>query len=1191
MTLFEFATEVLGPSVDTASFASHSFIELGGDSLRAMRFVALVQDRTGARIPVASLLGDATLAAVLEAVPPLGTPADGGGTTGERPGSAAGLSHAQRGMWLIESVTGGSPYNLVFIAFVEDGRLDEDLFRRAVAATVARHPGLRTVYRERDGAVAAEVLAEAVPDIETVTHDGDPAGFDDFVREVAAERGRRPFDLAAAPPLRLLLAGHPSGPRAAVLMAHHIVLDGWAVGLLLRELFARYDALSRGAPDPLPAPGVPPAALFEHQAASRARGEWERQARFWVDHLAGVPAVLDLPADRGRPAIQDAAGARAPLDLGEPVSAAVLERARQLGITPFAFLLGAFALTLRRVTGARTLLVGVPLTGRATPKLEELVAVAGNLVPVRVDVDDDATVAGYLRSVHRSLTASIDAGDLPFEELVARLGVERGLGCHPLVQVCFGMHDQLVPQRIDAGGLRVRVEEAHGGGSQFDLTLLVRQSRPSLAGHLEYATGVWGPAEVEGFLADFRAAVGELARVGRLPAADDTPLEEVRCLSPARRAVLDRLNDTRRDFPATSIDALFREAVRRHPDAVAVREGDLQLSYVELAAAAVEQARLLRESGVCPGDRVLVALPRSVAETVAVVGTVWAGAAYVGVDLSQPAAHTDQILARARPAAALVPPESADRLAAHGIPQVAAWQPTWPVPAAVGDARGAVLSKRSMVGDARGAVLSKRSMVGDARGAVPSKRSTDSPAAPAEPDRVAYVAFTSGSTGVPKGVVVPHRGVIRLVHEVDYARLGPGERMLRLSPLAFDASTLEIWGALLTGATLEVHPAGLPSPSELGAFLVERGVTVAWLTAGLFRLVEEFSPDSLGALRQLLTGGDVVPHEHAARTLARHPGLVITNGYGPTENTTFTLTHSVASPSDVDGPLPIGTPLPGTRVYVLDERYRLVPPGAAGELFAAGEGLADGYLGDPAETNRCFGDFSPDVPERLYRTGDIVRVDTQGRVRFLGRRDDQVKLRGYRVELSAIGDALTAHPSVRDAVVAVTEGDSAEKRLVAAVVPEPGAAPAAVELRDFLSRRLPSYMVPTLWAVLDRIPVTGNGKVDRRAIVAAASPASAVTAGVAASAGALPPHEAAPSTVDGPLAELARLFGEAINRGDRVDIAADTDFFTVGGDSMGAVRLVRLVKQRLDVTVRLRDFLLSPTPAGLHHLVEKAGAR
>ncbi|MEU1516130.1 amino acid adenylation domain-containing protein [Streptomyces sp. NPDC005811] len=1126
------AVSVLGGGVDPASFATETFLSLGGDSLRAMRLAARAQEQLGLRIPVLDLLGGRPLAEVLagaRAAQPAGTAHDT-----PRQDDDGALSPAQRGMWLIERVAGGSPYNLVFTAYTEDGgRIDRGALAKALAETAARHEGLRTVFREStaDGEddVVRELLPAHTPQLTEIAHEGPAGEFEAFVRREGAEQGRSPFDLAAAPAWRLLLFTHPEGRDAIVLAAHHMVLDGRAVGLLLRELSARHAALTGTGPEPGTGEAPPVRLLTDRQETLRAQGVWDTQAAFWKEHLDGAPTTLELPADRPRPALQDATGERTGLDLGPALSAAVTERARTLGVTPYAFLLGAFALALGRRTGTRSLLVGVPLLGRQSAGLERLIAVAGNLVPVRVDLDDDASPAAYLRSVHTALGRAIDAGDLPFEELVARLGVERSLGCHPLVQVCFGMHDQLVPRTLDAGTARLRVEEGHGGGSQFDLTMLIGHSDPAYAGHVEYATAVWTETETRAFVADFLAGAEELAT------GDAARLEDVRGLSAEGHARLTALNATRTAFPDTSLDALFRAAAARTPDAVAVRDATAALTYAQLAGAAGEQARLLRAAGVRPGDRVLVGVDRSVAEAVAVLGVLWAGAAYVGVEQSATDAQLARIVARAAPAAALVGPAdggTAARFRGLGAEPVAVWEPDW-------------------------------------------KPAPDVPEpAPEDPSRLAYVAFTSGSTGEPKGVAVPHRAVIRLVHDAGFVRLGPGERMLRLSPLAFDASTLEVWGALLTGTALEVHPAGLASPTELGAFLRERGITVAWLTAGLFRLVEEFAPDALGGLGQLLTGGDVVPHEHTARVLARHPGLVVTNGYGPTENTTFTTTHSVSSPDEVDGPLPIGRPVPGTRVYVLDARRRLLPPGAVGELYAAGEGLADGYLGDPDETARSFGAFSPDVPERLYRTGDVVRLDSRGRLTFLGRADDQVKLRGYRVELSAIADVLSGHPAVQDAVVLVTEGDSADKRLVAAVVPVPGAALAATDLRSLLQRTLPAYMVPTLWTLVDGIPVTANGKVDRRALAASAVPAGQAERSAADPGAAL-------------TARIAELFAELADGTEAGDIDADTDFFMVGGNSLGAVRLMRKVKEHLGTTVRLRDFLLSPTPAGLRALVEK----
>ncbi|WP_208641185.1 non-ribosomal peptide synthetase [Micromonospora arborensis] len=1128
---------MLDTVITPATLSARSFVDLGGDSLRAMRLAALAQQHCGVRLPVADLLSDAPLSDVLArytsaSVPP----AAGARRTVATPNPPDRVSPSQRGMWLTERVLGGSPYNLVFTCFVEEGTLDRSRFERALAATVARHPGLRTVYQEQDDEVVPVVDRAYRHQVDDIQHDGTREEFAAFVRVTAAARGRLPFDLAARPAYQFLFVDDPFGQQAIVLVAHHIVLDAWSIGLVFKEVFDRYAALGDGTPPSTTGEGHDIAVLLTKQAADRDAGVWNEQAQFWREHLADVPRVLEVPGDRIRPAVQDPAGKRLSVDLGPEVSPRVAAAAGAAGVTPFTVLLGAYALTLGRWTGARSMVIGVSLLGRDTEELTELVAVTGNLVPVRVDIDDDLVVTSYLRGVQESLAKSIDAGALPFEEIVNLLGVERDLGAHPLVQASFGMHDALIPHRITAGDVTVRVEEGHGGGAQFDVSLLFGRSEPTLLGQLEYATSVWQRSEAVAFTDDYWAAVAELTR--------DVAggLTNVRCVSRERLALLDELNRTRKEFPRKALGELFAEVVDRVPDAVAVREGDRELTYAQLAAAAGRQAVLLRELGVQPGDRVLVGLERSVGEIIGVLGVVLAGAAYVGIELNQPGPQLEAILAKAAPRAALVPEYAAAQLAATGIPLCASWAPDW---------------------------------------------TTQPLAAPAYPTAgtdasLAYVAFTSGSTGLPKGVCVPHRAVVRLAHEPDFVTLAPGDRMLRLSPLAFDASTLEIWATLLGGATLEIYPAGTPSPSELGAFLRDREVTVAWLTAGLFRLVEEFSPEGFATMRQLITGGDVVPHEHVARVLARHPGLVVTNGYGPTENTTFTLTYSVRSTGEVDGPLPIGTPVPGTRVYVLDERCRLVPPGGVGELFCAGAGLADGYLDDPAETTKMFGRFSPDVPERLYRTGDLVRLDTQGQVRFLGRRDHQVKLRGYRIELSAVSDALTESTSVKDAVVVVTDADSAEKRIVAAVVAADDQV-TAIMLRDQLAERLPVYMVPTLWAFVDQVPLTENGKVDRKAIVARALPV-----GAASKRRAPAPGPVAVEAID--VSSVIPLFVKALDDAE-TEVVADTDFFISGGNSMGAVRLIRLVREQLGVSVRLRDFLLTPTPSGLAALVDKAGPR
>ncbi len=1032
-------------TADHAPFSDASFVRLGGNSLLAMALAATASDRLGVTLEMRELLSSTPLRAVLSralttspAERPhaarAGWPADVAAGRGQAAASPE-ASAAQRGMWIREHTFGSLPYNLVFTCFI-DGPLDVGRLTGAVTGTVRRHAGLRTVFAQSEGKVERKILESYLPPLQQHSMGGLAADFADQARALACELGRSPFDLVAEPPLRFVLATHDVHRHALILNVHHMLLDGWGIGLLLREIFARYEILADGrTPDLGPAVGFDE--YLDTYERLRESGELDRQALFWRRQLAGASPVLDLPADRGRPAFAEPDGARCPFRLDPDVSAAVRTQAGRLGVTPAAFLLGAYALTLARYTGASDLLVGTPVAGRPTSRLAELVAHTVNVVPVRVRIDDAQTAGVFLGGVQQSLADSLDNAELPFDELVDLAGAGGTHDRHPLVQMSFGMHDSLIPQRLRAADLDVRIEEGHGGGAQFDLELFIGESDPSFAGGLEYATSVWQASEAAAFCADFCAAVAELT------AGPSGLLEDIRCIAPARRALLGRLNQTRRRYPQTSIDEAFRVLARRAPDAIALREGSQALTYGELAKAASGQARLLADAGVTAGSTVMVATGRSIAEVVAVLGVLWSGAAYVGVEPETPVGRVSQIMSVARPVA-LIGDEPAIAQAARrgGLARVRMWP--------------------NLPGDGL-------------------------PALPADPARLANVAFTSGSTGIPKGACLPHRGVLRLVAGLpDYAPVGPGDRMLRHSPLAFDASTLEMWPALLTGASLEIYPAGVPTPADLGRFIRESGVSVAWLTSGLFSLICDFAIDDVGGMRHVLTGGDVVSADHVRRVLRRHPGLVVVNGYGPTENTVFTTVHRIAGPAAVEDPLPVGMPVANTQVHILDHRGRLVPPGGIGELYAAGDGLAAGYLGDQEQTARSFGHLSGDVRSRLYRTGDIVRLDSLGRLRFLGRRDDQVKLRGFRLELSEIRTALVAHPQVSDAFVTVA-GDGNAKQVIAACVPAQDGV-TVPGLIDFLTARLPDYMIPALWAIVPSLPLTANDKVDRNAIRKVARP-------------------------------------------------------------------------------------------------------
>jgi amino acid adenylation domain-containing protein len=560
------------------------------------------------------------------------------------------------------------------------------------------------------------------------------------------------------------------------------------------------------------------------------------------------------------------------------------------------------------------------------------------------------------------------------------------------------------------------------------------------SGTIYFTTDV--PAVVPGFSADVNAAVAELSSLAG-------PLQEVRCIARDRRRILEDLVGP--EVPAVSIETLFLDQVRRRPRQIAIRDATIELTYEQLACAADEFAHALRHAGVRLGDTVLIAIRRSVAEVVAILAIIRLGAAYAGFDDDAPIARAQVIIRKLEPAAAVVDAATAGHPALRALTCVDAWS----------------------------------------RGQHPRTdiRLQIQLLEPDDPDRAAYIAFTSGSTGEPKGVVVPQQAVTRLVLSTEL-QMRPGDRVMRMAPLAFDASTFEIWLSLLAGATLVVISPGLPSIGSLERFFIEQKLSIVGLPTSLFRLIAESRPKAFAGLRWIVTGGEVVPHETAARLLELYPGLVITNGYGPTENTLFTTTHTVRASAEIDGPLPIGRPIAGTRVFILDRNARLLPPGAVGELYAAGMGLAHGYLGDEHETRSRFGYFSPDTDERLYRTGDFVRVDSAGRVLFLGRADKQVKLNGHRIETEEISAALAHHPDVRDAVIVVSGRANRSIQLIAAVVVHPGANTSPKALRKFLSHLLPTYMIPSLWALIDEFPLTRNGKLDEQTIIDAAAPAT-----------------------------------------------------------------------------------------------------
>jgi amino acid adenylation domain-containing protein len=918
------------------------------------------------------------------------------------------LSFAQRRLWLQTRLAPDSPFYTIHAAFRLRGPRDEAALQGALDTLVARHESLRTRFGERDGTAWQEVVpsAEAQVALQRVELSGlSPEAAEREALRLSEQAGRRPFDLTHELPIRAVLLTLGAEEAILLLTVHHIVADGWSLSVLLREFGVAYAAARSGTPPALPELPVQYADFAAWQARQVSGARLERQLAYWTERLADAPDVLELPTDRPRPSFPSYSGGIARFTLEPALSARLKALSAEAGGTLFAALQAAWLAVLARYTGQSDLLVGAPLANRTVPEVEGLIGFFVNTVALRCDLSDEPSFRDLIGRVHAASLEAQDHQDVPFEQVVEAVRPERSASHHPLVQTVLA-YQTASRETLTLEGLEVSQLESHVGATRFDLEMHLWDRDGGQAGFLFYAADLFDAETAERLVGHFQTF---LERAAETP---DAPLGEIDILSAAERTrLLDEWGANPRPYPRdASVPAVFAEQVAARPDAVALEQGETALTYGELAARARRLAGLLAAEG----DRAPVALclERSPAAVVAMLASLLAGRAYVPLDPAWPHERLRQAATDSGATLLLGGLEGAPNL---GLPNLC-------------------LNPSGRCEDS-------------------SEESPEKLPAPAATD-MAYVMYTSGSTGRPKGVAVPHRAILRLACCADFVRLGPDSAMLHMAPATFDAATLEIWGPLLTGGRLVLAPPGRVSLSDLAELVRRHGVTAAWLTAGLFHLVVDEAPEVLANLREVLAGGDVLSPERVARALeivGGGRGRVV-NGYGPTENTTFTCCHVMApGQAPATGGVPIGRPVPNTTVRLVDARGRLVPQGVPGELWTGGDGLALGYLDAPELTAERFVADPLEPGARLYRTGDLARWRPDGTLEFLGRRDTQVKVRGFRVELEEIERSLRAQPGVQDALVAVS-GEAAEaKSLVAFVVPAAEEADDAEARASFVS--------------------------------------------------------------------------------------------------------------------------------------------
>ncbi|GAA1083434.1 amino acid adenylation domain-containing protein [Kitasatospora arboriphila] len=1037
----------------------------------------------------------------------------------------APLSAAQRRLWFVEQLYPGTAAYNVSTAFRLRGPLDTAVLRRSLDTLLVRHESLRTAFRTTADGTPVQcpqpATGLALPVAELTPGRSEQETLDS-ARSLLADDCAVPFDLAQGPLLRAGLLRLAAEDHVLALTVHHLVADHWTLAVLCEELSAIYPALLRGEPSPLPEPPLQYVDFATWEAQRDTTGDGASLG-WWTERLAGL-APLELPTDRPRPAVQAFTGARVSAVLPATATAALRSAAKGEGATLFMAVLAGLQAVLARWTGGTDIAVGGAMAGRDRPELERLAGFFVDLLPLRGDLSGDPSFAELLARTRESVLAAADHRDVPFDRLVEAVAPTRDLSRPPLVSVALS-YLSTPPPRLDLGPAGASEFPFDPGAARFDLDLFARELPDGTLGlELDHRTDLFDRATAERLLAAITALLTAAA-------ADPTAaLADLAAPGATETAELAALGSSPVPHPTAH---LVHELVARHaaaaPDRPAVVQGDRTVGYGELDTYADRLAERLTGRGVGPGTLVGVCLERSPELVGALLAVLKAGGAYLPLDPEYPADRLAHMLADSGTPLVVTDTRCADRLPASAA---------------------ALLLTDAEHPDTEPAAEPAEPADGE-----PS----DADHRPAAADDLAYAIYTSGSTGRPKGVLVEHRALLNLCHWHNRRhRITPEDRGTMLAAQGFDAAVWELWPYLAAGASVAVVDAAVRTdPAGLTAWLAGSGATVAFLPTPLAEAVLAEEGCTALPLRSLLTGGELLRRRP-------RPGLPFTvvNHYGPTENAVVATEGEVAPEGTGEGPADIGRPIDNVVARVLAADGTPVPRGAVGELYLGGAGLARGYLGAEELTRQRFVPDPQGPPgARLYRTGDLVRWRTDGRMDFLGRADRQVKLRGHRIEPGEIEARLVEHPGVAEAVVVLHSPAGGDAALVGYLT-VPGRGTAAPEgLREWLAERLPEPMLPAGFVVLDALPLTPAGKVDRAALP---------------DPGALRPPFRAPRP--GTEARLAALWAEVFGLSE---VGADDDFFALGGHSLLATRLLGRVRRAFAVEVPLHALFRFPTVARL----------
>ena len=960
------------------------------------------------------------------------------------PGTDASLSFAQQRLWFLDQLLPENPaYNSPLLIHFQ-GALQVDILVRTLEEIIRRHEVLRTIFITIDGQPMQHVLPALRPplfvvDLQALSSNEQEA----LTLDLATAEAQCPFHLTRGPLVRFFLLRTKEDKHTLVFNIHHIISDGWSIDLFLKELNLLYDVYLRGVPSPLPELAVQYADFAHWQRQWLHGKQLEAQMLFWKEHLQEAPPMSELPTDRPRSVVQTFRGAKYAFEFSQELADTLREVSLREDCTLFMTLLAMFYALLYRYNGQKDLIVGSPIANRTHSEIEDLIGFFVNTLALRATLSADMPFRTLLKQVRETTLSAYTHQDFPFQLLVEALQPERDLGHSPIFQIVFALHNTFAPVSWEATGLRVFIQEVESGIVRFDLTLNIRDTGKELQGVCEYNTDLFDKVTISRLIGHYRTLLEGIvdALESRI---SDLPLLS----SMERQQALIEWNNTQ-DVSCTKevegIHQLVEEQVGLRPDAVAVVDMDEHISYYELNRRANLLAHALLQRGVGTEVCVGVCMERSLELVIGQLAILKAGGVYVPLDPNYPQERLAFMLADAAIHVVLVEERFLERLPASNM-LVMCLERDWTSIAQQHDKK---------------------------------------PESVVKSNNLAYVIYTSGSTGLPKGTAIPHQAVIRLVRHTNYLTLTPSDIVAHLSNTSFDAATFEIWGSLLNGGRLViVHRDMILSPSAFSAFLCEQRCSVLFVTTALFNQIVSSEPAIFQNVGTVLVGGESLDVKWIHHVLRNGPPGRLLHAYGPTENTTFSTWYLIEGYKQELQHIPIGFPITNTQVYVLDDWMQPLPTGITGMLYLAGAGLARGYLNRADLTAEMFvpHPFSSIPGERLYKTGDLACYRFDGAIEFLGRRDHQIKIRGFRIELEEVEAVLKQHSAVQEALVLAREDEPGEKRLVAYIVATEHQLLSRKVLFDFLQRKLPDYMIPTAFVLLPSMPLTSNGKIDRRAL-------------------------------------------------------------------------------------------------------------